>query len=71
MKRFFSRWFVRAAVVGVFVALFIVQGWLGAVVGWLVFAYLLVRAFPSVRKDFRFLWNSAGARMKSTGIARF
>lgn len=71
MKRFLSRWFVRGAVIGVFVSMFIVQGWLGALVGWAVFAYLLVRAFPAVRKDFRFLWNSAGSRIKSSGISRF
>lgn len=70
MKRFFSRWLVRFALLGLFVALFVVQGWLGALVGWCVFAYLVVRAFPGVRKDVRFLW-SAGSRRVSSGMSRF
>lgn len=70
MRRFFSRWFVRFALVGLFVSLFIVQGWLGALVGWAVFAYLLFRALPGVRRDFRYLWG-AGRRHVSSGMGRF
>jgi hypothetical protein len=70
MKRFLSRWFVRCALAGLFVAMFIVQGWFGALVGWLVFAYLLIRAFPGVKKDFRFLWGAGRSRI-SSGISRF
>lgn len=70
MKRFFSRWFVRFALVGLFVSMFVVQGWFGALVGWLVFGYLLLRALPGVRKDVRFLWG-AGARRVSSGMSRF
>lgn len=70
MKRFFSRWLVRIALLVVVVSLFVVQGWFGALVGWAVFAYLLFRALPGVRKDFRLLWG-AGARRVSSGISRF
>lgn len=70
MRRFFARWIVRAAVLALFGSLFIVQGWFGALVGWAVFAYLLVRAFPAVRQDFRALWR-AGSRISINQNARF
>jgi hypothetical protein len=69
IRRFFSRVIVRSALVGLLVSLFLVQGWFGALLGWLVTGYLLWRAFPAVRKDLRFLWRGIPSATKT--MARF
>lgn len=71
-RRLFGRWFVRLALVALLVAVFAVQGWFGAVASWALFGYLLFRAFPGIRKDFRFLWRGIPRRSAPTsGNARF
>lgn len=70
MKRFFSRLVVRAVLAGLVLSIFVVQGWFGALLGWMVTAYLVWRAFPAVRKDFRSLWN-VGSRTATARMARF
>ena len=65
----FSRFAVRLALGGLLVLVFGVKGWIGALIGWLIFAYLLWRAFPAIRSDFRRLF-SIGKKHYSS-VARF
>lgn len=70
MRRFFGRWAVRFTVLGLLLAVFVVQGWVGTLMGWTVFAYLFWRAFPGIRKDFRRLWRVSSPTIEK-GLARF
>lgn len=69
IARMFSRWIVRAALVGILVLIFGVKGWIGALIGWLIFGYLLWRAFPAVRRDLGFLFRIGKKHYSS--VARF
>ena len=69
MIRFFFRWLLRLAVPLALFVLFFVQGVPGAILAWALFAYLLLRAWPAVRKDLRRLWQ-AGRRVTAS-VARF
>lgn len=69
MRRFFAKFIVRCALVGLLVALLIGSGWISTALGWGVCGYLLWRAFPGVKKDLRRVWR--GIPVAPTGLARF